>query len=199
MKYSVQATSIIEAIIILMIVVTGTVWVYKNLDASQKLANTTWNRIQAIQIARDGLEWVTNIRDTNWLLYGADYENCWNTLNYNSTCIGNTTSPKIWTGSYKIYKNTNNQFELSIHPTWDYTQTSYQSTYEVFRDTDGFYTQSGSVTNLYPPLFTREIQISYPTADSMKVIALVSWLDNAKQTPHVLRMETQLTNWKSKQ
>lgn len=57
------------------------------LNSSQRLANTTGNRIQAIQIARDGIESMTNIRDTNWVKFPVDYENCWNTLNYDGLCI----------------------------------------------------------------------------------------------------------------
>ena len=57
------------------------------MHSSQKFSNATGNRIEAIQIARDGLEAMTNIRDTNWILYGADPENCWNTMNYSGSCV----------------------------------------------------------------------------------------------------------------
>ena len=57
------------------------------MTSSQKLANSTEQRIEAIQIARDGIEAFINIRDTNWVLFAADYENCWNALNYDDTCI----------------------------------------------------------------------------------------------------------------
>jgi len=62
------------------------------MNASQKLANSTESRIEAIQIARDGLEAFTNIRDTNWLRFAADRANCWNVLNYNASCIGSATT-----------------------------------------------------------------------------------------------------------
>lgn len=57
------------------------------MTSSNKLADSTGKRIEAIQIARDGLEAFTNIRDTNWIKFAADYENCWNTLNYDSNCV----------------------------------------------------------------------------------------------------------------
>ncbi len=87
MKYSLKATSVIEAMIVLLIVVTGVTGVYTLLNSSQKLAISTGNRIEAIQIARDGIEAFTNIRDTNWIRYSADYKNCWNVMNYNPSCI----------------------------------------------------------------------------------------------------------------
>jgi len=57
------------------------------MTSSQKLANSTALRIEAIQIARDGLESFTNIRNTNWVRFAADYENCWNVLHYDINCI----------------------------------------------------------------------------------------------------------------
>jgi hypothetical protein len=60
---------------------------YNLYDSSQKLANTTQNRIQAIGIAREGIEAVTNIRDTNWKTFSANNQHCWNTFNYNQNCI----------------------------------------------------------------------------------------------------------------
>ncbi len=54
---------------------------------SVRLSDLTAQRLQAIQIAREGVEAVENIRNTNWILYAADYKNCWNTLDYNNSCI----------------------------------------------------------------------------------------------------------------
>ncbi len=87
MKYEKTATSIVEAMIVLLIVVTGTVGIFQILNASQHLADSTQRRIEAIQIARDGIEAMTNIRDTNWQLFAADRRNCWNSENYNQNCI----------------------------------------------------------------------------------------------------------------
>jgi hypothetical protein len=30
---------------------------------------------------------MTNIRDTNWKVFGANLQYCWNVLNYDSACI----------------------------------------------------------------------------------------------------------------
>ena len=59
---------------------------YKIYTESVRLSDLTAQRLQAIQIAREGIEAVENIRNTNWILYSADYKNCWNTLNYNEAC-----------------------------------------------------------------------------------------------------------------
>ncbi len=61
-------------------------------------------RVQAINIAREGIEAVENIRDTNWLKFSSDIENCWKTFNYDHSCIGNTTPPSISDGDYTLYR-----------------------------------------------------------------------------------------------
>lgn len=50
-------------------------------------------------------------------------------------------------------------------------------------------------------LFTREIQISYPSdagtpAEKMNIKALVYWSDSSKSSAQKIELETQLTNWK---
>jgi hypothetical protein len=205
MKNSLKATSIVEAMIVLLIVVTGITWVYSLLSSSQKLALSTWNRIEAIQIARDWLESFTNIRDTNWILFAADYENCWNVLNYNSACIGvNTVVNDIAAGSYKIYKNPNNQFELSVYPSAgsNFTLPAYRTNFRVNKDAQWFYTQNWG--DAFVPLYTREIQISYPdwnsNTDKIAITALVQWSDSSSSSkPQKVKLSTTLTNWKGKE
>jgi Tfp pilus assembly protein PilV len=84
-----RGNSIIEVMVVLLILTVGIVGTYGILDSGQKLSTTTQNRIKAINIAREGMEAVENIRDTNWLKFSSDYENCWKVKDYDSTCIGN--------------------------------------------------------------------------------------------------------------
>ncbi len=209
MKKSFDATSIVEAMVVLLIVVTWIVWVYWILNSSQRLAGSTWNRIEAISIARDGVESFTNIRDTNWIRYSADLLNCWNTLNYNINCLwaNNSTydiklAPWNW---YVIYKNTQNQFQLaSKNNTWNFNTPAYRNRFKVMIDANWLYTQSWGTDTL--PLYTREIQVDYlnaswvVVADSnqarMRVRSLVQWKDNWNVEVKSLTLETILTNWK---
>ncbi len=215
MRKNLKATSIIEAIIVLMVVVTGITWVYKLMISSQKLTNSTAQRIEAIQIARDGLESFTNIRDTNWLVFAWDPKNCWNVLNYDNRCIWSNNKNydiKYWVASNRafiIYRNYYNQFELqSKKHNWnDYTNSTYRNRFKVQKDSRGFYTQSWGIDT--SPLFTREIRIDYLDANNnslwsnasnqpkLKVTAIVQWSDLASKSPRKLEMSTLLTNWKN--
>jgi hypothetical protein len=206
--------------IVLLVVVTGITWVYGLLVSSQKLANSTSKRIEAIQIARDGLEAFTNIRDTNWILYGADYENCWNVLNYNNACIwisGVTNDIRHNVNEwFKIYRNSENKFRLALvsYATWEtYADALYRSGFEIRKESANlFYTQSWGIVYWVwsDPFYTREIQVDYldnswmslwgllSDNDRMRVTAVVQWNDIAKQEPQKLEMSTILTNWKAK-
>jgi len=77
-----KATSIVEVMVIMLILVTWIVWMYKVYSESENLSTSTKNKITAIQIAREWIEAMKNIRDTNWILFSTNTENCWNTLNY---------------------------------------------------------------------------------------------------------------------
>lgn len=61
-------------------------------------------RIIAINIAREGLEAVRNIRDTNWLKFSGQRRQCWNhlpSLKITDPCTGQTP---IVPGRYIVYK-----------------------------------------------------------------------------------------------
>lgn len=217
MKKNTLGTSIIEAMVVLLIVVTGITGVYSLLISSQRLANSTQMRIEAIQIARNGLESFTNIRDTNWLLFAADHDNCWNVWNYDSSCIGNSsTTLDIRHGgnaSFIIYKNSNNQFELDrqTHGGNDFSNTTYRTRFWISKDSRGFYTQSGWTlysNNTTDPLYTREIRLDYidvanvsqwsnaSNNPKVKVTSIVQWSDPAQSNPEKLELSTILSNWK---
>lgn len=221
MQKSLRATSIIESIVVLIIVVTGIVGVYNILIASQRLSNSTADRIEAIQIARDGLEAFTNIRDTNWILFAADYENCWNINNYNNSCVGDSTTVtnrilpfNTWSPAtrrwYYVYKNPSNQFELGFHDMplaqYTYDDITFRGNFTVSTDSNGFYTQSWWTDTL--PLYTRYLNIEYQdtdggwiderSEDALNITSIVEWYDPASRAPRKVEIDTVLTNWKAK-
>jgi len=204
--------------VVLLVLVTGIVWVYTLLSSSQKLADSTGMRIEAIQIARDWLEAMTNIRDTNWIKYPLDYENCWNTRNYDIDCIGDTSTDHDMTHSANqgiiVYKNTDNQFITDVRTnSWNnFASWSYRDDFAIRKDVNWFYTQSGGTIygNGTTPFYTREIRLDYLDDSStsqwssnsnnqrVRINAIVQWIDTSKNTPQRLEMSSILTNWKAK-
>ena len=198
-----KATSIIEAMVVLLIVVTWIIWMFQVFWNSQKLSASTANKIQAIQIAREGIEAMKNIRDTNWILYSSDTKNCWNVLGYNNSCVwDNKTITDVWSWSYKIYKNLDNKWYLSEKTTSDtkYTEANYRNEMKVWLDSDWFFTQTWAMIEI-KPLFTREIVISYPDTgnsndEEMEINSIVYWKDLSSNRPHKVQFKAILTNWK---
>ncbi|MDP5039080.1 MAG: hypothetical protein NWP80_01380 [Candidatus Gracilibacteria bacterium] len=201
MKFNKKGTTIVEAIIVLLIVTTGVVGAFEIYKKSSNLTISTQNRLQAIDIASEGIEALTNIRDTNWLVFAANRDNCWNTLNYNNNCLTATNqTPNISAGNYIINKNIDNRWILTRYnqTNFDYTNTTYRNYFIVKKDTNGFYIQgSGDDFN---PVFTREIKISYPSTpthprEKMIVESIVKWQDNTSKNHYEVKLETTLSNW----
>lgn len=185
---------------------------------SQKLSNSTANKIQAIQIAREGIEAVKNIRDTNWILFWSDTNNCWNVIDYDNDCVGtvradikirwwNAGSNKRW---YKIFQGVNNRWQLerveANEAFFTHTNSTFRNQFKVWYDSNWLYTQSWSISDT-KPLFTRLINFKYTNTDSnplvqrerdekVTVTSIVEWSDNSSSNPHKVEFSTVLTNWK---
>ncbi len=196
MKLNKKATSIVEAMVIMLIIVTWVTWMYKIYSESMNLSASVDNKIIAIQIANWWIESFTNIRDTNWQVFSSDYENCWNTLNYDSSCIWVSNSDHtIQNASYIINKNSDNRWVLTEKPSNTYWNWNYIDDFKVWLDSNWIYTQ-WTITQNIKPTFTREIKVSYPDSEKIKIVSLVQWVDDASTVPHKLEVEQILTNWK---
>lgn len=202
-----RGNSIVEVMVVIIVLTIGIVGAYNILNSGQKLSTASENRMKAINIAREGMEAVENIRDTNWLKFSSDYDNCWKVKDYDAGCIGTGISA-IGIGSY-ILVQSGTLWTLSgtISPqpiTTAYNE--YRDQFPIFLDTNGLTSYSGSTVKCTPlkttdckTIFTREIQISYPSTDHMKVNSVVTWVDNSRASgPYTLDLETVLTNWKKK-
>lgn len=129
-----RGNSVIEVIVVLVILVTGMVGAYGILSSGQKLANTTEHRIRAINIAREGLEAIGNIRDTNWLKFASNYGNCWMTKDYDANCIGGTATA-FSAGSYNLTKKGNLWYLSGTIAPLSYTG-GYRDQFPIYLDPD---------------------------------------------------------------
>lgn len=225
MKNNKSAISITEAMVVLMIVTLWLVWVYGILTKSFRVTTNLWNKIQAIQIAREWIEAMQNIRDTNWLLFPLDKENCWITENYNSDCFGDETynkgviPPYIIQDdtSYKVYKNEDWRWYLEKASdqltVWDYLNKDYRDFFTVNMLDNNQYTQSWWTS--FSPTFTREIIITrekwnpkdpnesfFFNEDNLyrlswiNVKSIVKWIDSSSTYPSEVSLDMTLTNYK---
>ncbi len=179
-------------------------------------ARDTENNIKAINIAREWIEWMINIRDTNWLRFSSDRVNCWRTAGYDVTCIGNinnsngnviNTNINSW--SYILYPQ-NGVWRLFPQTTLDPVGNwaGYKNIFKVWLDSGwnfwGFYTQTGVSTipcSSYLQkdcltIFTREVTVVVPLGQtgSIDISSIVRWFD---RRPQSVILYSTLTNWKS--
>jgi hypothetical protein len=149
---------------------------------------------------------VIDWRNTNWLRFSSDRTNCWKNLNYNSNCIG-WGSTDIADGSY-ILTTQNGLWYLSwataVDPLLNWN--SYKQSFQVGLDNDGFFTQTGITTSATCStslqsncltIFTREITINTPGGNTgtLNISSIVRW---KSKRDHEVKLDTTLTNWKSK-
>lgn len=190
-----RGNSIIEVMVVIIILTIGIVGTYGILNSGQKLSTTSENRIKAINLAREWLEAVENIRDTNWIKFSSDYDHCWRVKDYNTSCIGNTVT--TLSGSNMLVQS---------GALWFLSGSTIGQPSPVYLDSNGLTSSSGSSTLCSAEkttdcktIFKRDIQVSYPTdTDHMKVNSIVTWIDGSKTSEYNINLETILTNWKKK-
>lgn len=215
MKKNIIATSIVEAMVVLLIVMLAVTSAYDMFTKSVQVTDSNGHKLQAISMAKEWIEAMINIRDTNWKIMPWDYKNCWNTLNYDTDCLNsNTTIYDIPNNSsFTISKDpVDYRWKLTQQTSWLYSSWAYRTSFWVWYDTDWFYTQNSTLFDpLNPlfPIFTREIKIQYlndwytwwaVNSDHQKiqVTSLVQWKDQSSAENKKLELTTVLTNWRNK-
>ncbi len=101
-----KGETILETIIAFTILALGVTFAGMIMSTSIRNMNNSKNRIIAVNIAREGIEAVRNIRDTNWLRFHSKKRACWNKkpiLNPDIPCDGSINS-LIEPGIYTVYK-----------------------------------------------------------------------------------------------
>ena len=221
LQHSSRWNSIIEVMVAILIVTIGVMWAYEIVFRGQTLATTTENRVRAINIAREGLEIVENIRDTNWIKLSSDTLSCYDVLDYNVTCIGAWTGSvagldRMDSGSYITLRNANGTWTLkkvaspvSVPNTSDANyltaRNAYLAQFPVYQDSNGLVTQTWSYVDRCVPSkmincntgYSREIIITRPTDYStINAEVVVTWVETARKEPLVIRIPYTLYNWK---
>ncbi|MFH0838113.1 MAG: hypothetical protein V1880_02510 [Patescibacteria group bacterium] len=101
-KINIRGETLAETIVALSVLAIGiTVASTVILNSMRNLTNAK-NRVIAINIAREGIEAVRNIRDTNWLYYSDKRRQCWNHDPGAGVCDGTNPIPP---GVYIVYKH----------------------------------------------------------------------------------------------
>lgn len=149
----------------------------------------------AQNLAREAIEGVTNIRDTNWLLFPSDKAKCW--LDLDGTSCKKDGTEIVKTTDYYILKKTDNKFLLENKGVLNASDPSYQ----LWVVTGNIYShdQAGKIDPQPTPTFYR--QITFSKVDSadvnleerVQVKVVVSWTN--KSTPTKYELSSVITNY----
>lgn len=210
MKKNKIAASLIEALVVIVILAMWIVATYSFFARSIAFLDWLNMRIEAIEIAREGIEAVENIRNTNWLLFPVNYENCWNVLGYKSECIldnSNSIEKIPWAdkNNPKTYILENNNWRWNLTLTWIsaqnliYTNSDFRDKFAVWLDNLGKYCQPVDTTNcikIQKWNYTRKIQAYKDWNDKMIVKSTVEWIDSSTSWSRKVEIYNLLTNYK---
>jgi hypothetical protein len=155
---NIKGETITETIIAMSIFAIGITLSSTLVAGSLRNINTSKNRVIAVNIAREGIEAIRNVRDTNWLKFSSRRRLCWNHLPRVEEDITNDFCQEddpglIESGDYIVYKSEDQRWMLKKVDKTKKTTTDGQDFYDDTRlytvdidpsvDTDG----DGNKTN----------------------------------------------------
>lgn len=97
-----KAFTLIEIVIGMLVIWVGLISVIGILQYATKLTNSTKSQIVAINLAREWVEYVYNIRDTNWKMFASKKDQCWLASRPNAWVTDCENIPRItpdWIGN----------------------------------------------------------------------------------------------------
>ncbi len=110
-RLNIRGETLAETIVALSILAIGITMASTVIMNSMRNLSNAKNRVVAVNIAREGVEAVRGIRDTNWLLYSDKRRQCWN--HDPSIVVCDPPSP-IPPGTYIVYKHIDKSWRLQL-------------------------------------------------------------------------------------
>lgn len=202
-KISKKAFSIIEVLVAILIFALWITAVYMLISSSIKANNYTENQIIAANLAREELELIRNIRDSNYKTY-----NVWNKKKPNWINSDDYTNWNIYFLVDHYYKIENDYDTLAdfpikveeISPFWEWvSEINWKmQDYRLCLDSENRYTYDCSWTNKKTK-FYRYLKIEkvenkdWVINNALKITSKVIWYANSY---HSLDISTIITDWK---
>lgn len=196
MKKNKFASTMIEAVVVLSILSIGIVWVYWFFSKSRNFLDWVSAKIEAIEIAREGIEAIENIRNTNWLKFSSNIDKCWNVLNYNQNCINQDVEKIFWQNKYILINKEWLWYLEKVNNFSDYKDENYRREFYVWKNDLKYCQPIWPNCKRIPWNYTRKLEVKRIDNDSMKIISTVEWIDITKSTNRTVKLENILTNYK---
>lgn len=195
--FGIRAESLIETIVAVTVIAIGATAAGVMVRTSLAGVEISQDRMLALNLAREGIEAVRNIRDTNWLRYSSNADACWNTLH--GTDITDCEDNLIAEDYYAIILDvaTLEYYLLDV----GYTDVMSNSEYLVYQceitgpsGTGSLYATPSDATGCTESTFQRMVEITYENSDLMSVTSTVGWIDSSGTAKQVSLTE-KIGNW----
>ncbi len=98
-----KAFTLVELAIVVVILWVGLIWVFLTLKNSYRFLQNIKEKTLAINFAREGVEWVFTIRNTNWQKWSGKKDKCWLKINPLVDEWSKWCENDAWFGSGKTY------------------------------------------------------------------------------------------------
>lgn len=133
--HNIRGETLAETIIALMILAIGITFSGTIMAASLKNMTSSKTRVVAVNLAREGIEAMRSVRDTNWLKFSGQRRGCWNHIPQgdSDTCDG--TALFITPGDYIVYKDESHRWRLA--PATADNRLLFTMDIDAATDTDG--------------------------------------------------------------
>jgi hypothetical protein len=191
-----KAESLIETIVAITVIVLATTAAMKVLRVSLEGNELIGEKVVAINLAEEAFEALRNIRDTNYLLFASDPDNCWNKLEVADVDdCSDGSAQEIADGKlYYLTRDFNSDplYKWHLRLATDPSTDGYLDLYGLDIDGDGtndtqMYAQTGisSLPNMKAALtnrqlYQRQILISDVTDDSYVATVTISWTEKGQ-------------------
>jgi len=143
-----RGETILETLIAMGVLAIGITIAGQVMATSLRNVNSSKNRVIAVNIAKEGLEAIRNIRDTNWLRYSGKKRECWN---HQPTKENDDSCPDLTTGDYKPIQPGN--YIIYKQPIYEVDGTYVGWKWRLESLTAGKEEKADLATNGSPPTF----------------------------------------------
>jgi type II secretory pathway pseudopilin PulG len=189
---STAAETLAEVLMALTVLAVGSAGALTLVSQSVRANSEAEERIVAYNLAREGVETVRNIRDTNWLRFPGDRENCWDVMpDTIDPTVCPTTATHITSNDYIVYPEISDTDKLFA---WNITTTSDYEMKGTLIDGQIFVTHEIAPGD--PEVDTgydRVITIVNDGAGTMEVTSTVTW--TSRTGDHIVKFADELTNY----
>ncbi len=211
-----RAETILEVIAAIFVIAVGSASATSLVVSSLRSNGLSRDNLIAMNLAVEGVEAMRNIRDSNWLRFAYDKDNCWNMKADKTVCQDSDLIPQsnfspvldTTTMKWSLGIVGGAGFELNLASGASYNEM-YRLAYKDLNlsfNSDGMggtaddmdlYVPKGTANSFGLSKFYRMVSVSYPSGDpttdsQMFVTSLVQWKDAAV---HQVKLVTELSNY----